>query len=565
MIYSLTGSQQCPVAESIVATTTILRLQLRDDNLVIVMREGVFFVLVILLLNFSCGYGEEFLFSNYVMNPQTGESVPIQLKVNLSITSTAEVIEYMYNYVTQNLNGTISMPSLYSLYEGWEQQRIDAMQGREKTCLYTQQKGGNNIPELLVEEFGYRRVFSYSLRGIDFVWVMWPWQFSWDNFVEGSHIVNYISGIEILDRKDLLLMNLKDYLENRCEVDCMPIFEIFPPTYDIASTNGCASWLAFLEATGRSTWLYKQPATFGADGLIFFQKKDYDVKYSCDDKALCEALAEYYEHWHNLDHKCKNILSNPYVNSSKANFSDIVYGNMPEAPKEAWVQQFVYPCATMEKRKFTMRAFMLILSVSPSFVLFHDGQIYRAVDTQYVADWELSSGPIYHANGSIFNDDRYSAITNGVYFKHPLFNKTFYFDDLQFTWQQLQHKLDDLPVTFKDIKQQIKRIMLLSYKSAKLKLKHRIGTFQLLAADFAVDATGKVWLHEFNVSPGFKPGPDTYTSPLAQRLKKMSNDAVRLSIGAQRRQIDGKNLYDSSWMNECTNNTEWEELFIERA
>ena len=45
----------------------------------------------------------------------------------------------------------------------------------------------------------------------------------------------------------------------------------------------------------------------------------------------------------------------------------------------------------------------------------------------------------------------------------------------------------------------------------------------------------------------------------------MSNDAVRLSIGAQRRQIDGKNLYDSSWMNECTNNTEWEELFIERA
>ena len=167
--------------------------------------------------------------------------------------------------------------------------------------------------------------------------------------------------------------------------------------------------------------------------------------------------------------------------------------------------------------------------------------------------------------GSVFDDDRYSAITNGVFFKHPLFNKTFYFDDLQFTWQQLQHKLDDLPVAFNDIKKQIKRIMLLSYKSAKPKLKHRIGSFQLLAADFAVDATGKVWLHEFNVSPGFKPGPDTYTSPLAQRLKKMSNDAVRLSIGAQRRQIDGKNLYDSSWMNECTNNTEWEELFIERA
>ena len=53
----------------------------------------------------------------------------------------------------------------------------------------------------------------------------------------------------------------------------MPIFDVFPPTYDIASPHGCASWLAFLEATNRSTWLYKQPATFGADGLNFLPEK----------------------------------------------------------------------------------------------------------------------------------------------------------------------------------------------------------------------------------------------------------------------------------------------------
>ena len=528
------------------------------------MHAGYVFVPFVVIVNILCGRGETIVFTTDIVTPQTNETTPIQLTVDLDTTSTHEAVEYVYNYALQNMNGTIPLESLYEIYEQWEQQRMDAMQAREKTFFFHQQQGGNTIPTLLAKEFAYRRVFSYSLKGIDYVWVMWPWQFSWDNFVEGTHIVNYISGTEVMDRKDLMFMNLKDYLENRCEMDCMPIFDVFPPTYDVASPDGCDSWLTFMYAANQSTWLYKQPATFGANGLVFLQKKDFDIEYSCDDKALCEALPEYYQHWPVLDQKCKNVLANQYVNSSKVNFSDIVYGNMPEAPKEAWLQQFIHPSATMENRKVTIRAFMLILSVSPSFVLFHDGQIFRAVDKQTASGWEVSSGPIYNQDGSVFNEDRYSTITNGVFFKHPSFNKTFYFDEIQFSWEQLQHKLDDLPVAFEDIKQQIKRIMSLSYKSAKSKLRHRIGSFQLLGVDFAVDAHGKVWLHEFNVSPALKPGPDSYTSHLTQRLLKMSDDAVRLSIGAQKRQINGKNLYDSAWMNECTNNTEWEELFVER-
>lgn len=74
------------------------------------------------------------------------------------------------------------------------------------------------------------------------------------------------------------------------------------------------------------------------------------------------------------------------------------YGDIHNLPPDnaTWVQQYIVnPLLSKNKYKNSIRSYMLILSVKPPLVLFHEGMVYRSLENYM--DW---SNDTTWANGN---------------------------------------------------------------------------------------------------------------------------------------------------------------------
>ena len=118
--------------------------------------------------------------------------------------------------------------------------------------------------------------------------------------------------------------------------------------------------------------------------------------------------------------KCTDLLVNNHNNDASGITEDTTwqYGDIHNLPPDnaTWVQQYIVnPLLSKNKYKNSIRSYMLILSVKPPLVLFHEGMVYRSLENYM--DW---SNDTTWANGN--GASKFSRETNYSYMQRAKLN-----------------------------------------------------------------------------------------------------------------------------------------------
>ena len=398
------------------------------------------------------------------------------------------------------------------LYRRLEQVRMDASP-LERTFMMVENPGqGNIVAEHLAMRHGMREVYDISLQGISFKWVTWPRQADFGLFREGRDIVNTIEGIVQLDLKDLMQRNIEAFaVSDACQAlsgglysgraRCLRPAAFFPATYALNSERDCQAWAQDVAARPHIDWLVKPPDTFAGDGLRFVEPEE----------AARVVAGE------SCGHLVKGSAGLP------------TYGihGLP-ADNQTWVQQYIANPALANGTKHSLRSYALILSVDPPLFLFHEGMAYRSLVpyARHAADraWSRSADKTGLA--------RLAHITN-IQSNHPEWEGRK--ADGLLSWQQFAESLDDsLPgrrFTHGRLFRQAAAITSFAIRSCLHGLQHRNGSFELMAVDYTVDTTGRLWLHEFNVAPAIDSGGPSFAPEWKREMQyDMARGAVDLVL-----------------------------------
>lgn len=177
---------------------------------------------------------------------------------------------------------------------------------------------------------------------------------------------------------------------------------------------------------------------------------------------------------------------------------------------------------------------MLILSVEPAVILHSDGHAVRCIYRYGTGAEPPEPGQL----SSTHRRDAFAHISN-YWDRHPDWPY------LQAGIISLDELADDLDANGKfdagagagrmfihgQVKRQAMAIESFVMRAALASgaLQHNDGTFELMACDFGMDEEGRLWLHEFNVSPSLLASPPpTPVSPAGSVKTRMVTDALRL-------------------------------------
>lgn len=163
-------------------------------------------------------------------------------------------------------------------------------------------------------------------------------------------------------------------------------------------------------------------------------------------------------------------------------------------------QKYIAKPALFSGHKFDFRSFMLIVSMDPYIVFYHDGFI-RKSEHKYSTDTSDLKDPLAHITNSRGQSS----------------------DNHFFNFQQLQDVLTkeskfDPSFIDKIARPHMKRVTQFMFHAAKQKFKHRAVRFQLFALDWMLDMKGDLHLLEANGNPqttfypGIKIAPAIWTT-----------------------------------------------------
>jgi hypothetical protein len=226
-----------------------------------------------------------------------------------------------------------------------------------------------------------REVKDLELHNISVLWISWPRQVRWEYVTPGVTLVNTIKGIGHLDRKDFLqhAMERKSAMCSSSRPNrCLMLSTFFPKTFSIDTRKGCTAWWKSVNEDVSSAWLIKPPDKFAGLGFQFVDIQKIKTRI-----LMSSAGAQ-------IDfNKCTDLLANNNNNDPPGNTEDTwQYGDLHNLPPDnaTWVQQYIVnPLLSKNKYKNSIRSYMLILSVKPPLLLFHEGMVYRSL-VNYM-DW----------------------------------------------------------------------------------------------------------------------------------------------------------------------------------
>lgn len=317
----------------------------------------------------------------------------------------------------------------------------------------------------------------------------------------------------------------------------------FPPTFELSNTKGCSDWLIATREYQSSDWLVKPPDNFAGVGLHFLSAQsvaDAQIEQSCA-SLLDQRLAKHNEDY--VDHH-----------------------GLPEC-NEIWVQLYIsQPMLSLGKYKTSLRSYLLILSIKPALVLYIPGIVYKSL-VEYTM---YSDNRSWAHNGRASTSEslmaRLAHISN-IQNNHPSWSSR-KADGLQ-SWEAWASELDSSAgrnFVLNSIKRQTKAINAFAFKSCAGGLTHRNGSFELMAVDYTLDASGRVWLHEFNVAAAIDSGGPNFKPPWKQEAEwRMATDAVDLAMKTFHEQRQGRNgtISLAAQLKESIANTNWEVAYAE--
>ena len=365
----------------------------------------------------------------------------------------------------------------------------------EEYTFYVDGGYSNNERAETLSRLGYREVLHSDFEGIDVLIRMWPRSIDWSKiYTDYRIIVNNVPGIEVLDRKSDMQQHL-EHFDRHCKINCLNLEDFFLPTFDIASQSGCRSWvqssIALNPETGeqeRSVWLHKPPVAYGGIGLVLVNSATMNVEAA----EQCATVAA-------------KLQPATVDQSSESSAAKIDLHGLPVPDVSPIVLQ-EYMTRVMKFRgcKFSIRHYVLILSVNPPVMLSHPGRI--TVCAEKYNDTDIEPGQLFGPEAGL-RQYRHVSHSRG----HPQYqafmdeckrtgectSPGFYSFD---TWAA-EHGTEIVSQVLARAKA-IESFVFRSVLDYLGQWAEHPGTFQFMAVDFGIEPNGRLVLHEFNVAPG---------------------------------------------------------------
>ncbi|OAF68983.1 Tubulin--tyrosine ligase-like protein 10 [Intoshia linei] len=366
---------------------------------------------------------------------------------------------------------------------------------REPLFFISGRNGSNIIGEELLK-LGWKRLLDKDSNNFRLKWVETKNQIKWINLKEGQQLVNHIPNSHLLTNKLGLINTLKHY----------------DRIHDALFQHGSNSTLQIKKCCKEGNPIKKKkihsgdflPETYRldhkTDRITFLDKiKGFPIDYNYYFFRLYRNYLEN-EIWI-CKPTCLNQGKGIYLIRSPNRANQVIAeidNKYLKKPHKIGIgrimQRYITLPLLLNKRKFDVRAYMIVVSSYPFIVLFHHGYA-RLCMIEYDADSELIIG---HLTNQFIQK------------KNPNYEK--FKDDTVWSMEQLNDYINELSKdddticrnwVFNVFANRMKEIMMHCFKACQLKLNARHGMFDIYGFDFMIDDKMHVWLIEVNSNPCF--------------------------------------------------------------
>lgn len=349
---------------------------------------------------------------------------------------------------------------------------------------------GNN-GNTLIEDSLTKRGWDISERDDTFhlKWTELKSHIDYDLLVEGKQLANHIPSSSCITTKSGLLNSLRSYFGSHGHKESeSELATFFPETYRL---EDCREKEKLLTAMGDpELWICKPTNLNQGKGIfLFYGKKE---------------LVDYLE---------KRKQKNKMRASSRI------------------VQRYIEKPFLIHGRKFDIRVYLLVGSTRPYNVFFHNGYLRLAVNEYDITSQDLSTHltnqyvqkkhPNYQTskNDTVWSMDQFQEYLNQEGFSEKL--------NLSDDW------------VFTGLKERMKNLAYIVFKSAQTSLTPKIGLFDLYGLDFMLDESMNVWLLEVNTNPALH----THCSVLESLLPPIIDETLGICIELFDKKVSGIPLY----------------------
>ena len=283
------------------------------------------------------------------------------------------------------------------------------------------------------------------------------------DFACSHQLYNQIPGIAAISRKSFLDQNYKDYKQGYSnKPKCVPKF--LPDSFLLANETQCYEFFDYLNS-------YDYIQEKDTNQLIFVAKVDSLKNKGADIEILDNELEKQMKLFYENGLLCEKIKENIQM------------------------QKYIYNPFLIFGHKFDIRAFLLIASTTPTIAYYYDG--YARVSLN---KFDLSSTQkAIHITGTKQEDE---IKVPGISKDDMQRFKTWTFDRLE---QYIIHSqaYSNSKWLENSLRFQIKKAMIHTVRMSQGSLLKANNVYQLVALDFILDDSLKLWLLETNTSPIF--------------------------------------------------------------
>lgn len=281
---------------------------------------------------------------------------------------------------------------------------------------------------------------------------------AWHQFHQiGRHFLcqnqryNHIPGNLYLNFKDIVTNSMIKYSKHfKGREKCFSPWEIMPETYDLVDKAQCTTFMKILKTQKLSdiNWIVKIS------------------RYSHNGEGL------------------------QLVTSVNAENFTSTFGSCPSNTKKI-AQKYITQPFLIDSKKFDFRAYLVIASMDPLIVLYHDGYIKLSVEKYNLTSDDLA---VHLTNTNIAKNKAKEMGMEDEIMQEQSWN----FNKFNHYMKE-KHNVDDKWI--ENIRKEIKRVMMHMIAMNIDKLSRHPQVFEMFGFDFILDSDMKLWYLETNLSP----------------------------------------------------------------
>lgn len=322
---------------------------------------------------------------------------------------------------------------------------------------------------------------------------------------------NHIPGHGHLVRKDLLVTSANDYIKRykkAGEEECFKPDTYFPISFRLYDKEECQAYFKYI-----STEEHKKESKVSQ--VQFVLKVGFGVHRG----------AGVY------------LVDSPVENNLKANYSNgALCGKIDE---NLITQKYIYDVMTIDNEKgkggykFDFRIYMMVVSVDPLIVYYHDGFLRVSLFRYSLDNLDYKA----HLTNTELAKEIFKKVEDGGY--HEGMNSEQLREFQMRTMEQFQEYLETVdPVKYKNfvnttLRTEFRRSYLHLAKMIQNKVEKRPNLFEVYGVDFIIDSNDKIYIIEVNPSPMMVGTSEKKTS----LMTSMNQGILKLSMAYLRSRV----------------------------